>query len=132
MPFQPQQGRSPTQGTVVGVVSSLAHLHLDGIVRRTGRSVRADTDHQSIIPPVRMLKLANFVIDLTPSSGMSEMDVVGDGVGLRPSVNGSGAVGGAMLEDIDYERDSISSSGSFHSTLESLEDTQVSDIIKVV
>lgn len=61
---------------------------------------------------------------------------VADGLVSRPSVNGSGAVGGATLEDVDCERESvvdseresISSNGSFHSTLESLEDTQVSQL----
>ena len=57
--------------------------------------------------------------------GMSDHDL---NIGLvpRPDINGSGAVGGATLEDVDCEGDSISSSGSFHSTLESLEDTHVS------
>ena len=59
-------------------------------------------------------------------SGVSELSVVGDGSGSRPGVSGSGEVGGATLEDVDCERLSISSSGSFHSTLESLEDTHVS------
>ena len=56
---------------------------------------------------------------------MSDHDL---NIGLvpRPDINGSGAVGGATLEDVDCEEDSISSSGSFHSTLESLEDTHVS------
>ena len=57
---------------------------------------------------------------------MSELGVVGDGSESRPGVNGSGGVGGDTLEDVDCERHSISSSGSFHSTLESLEDTHVS------
>ena len=70
------------------------------------------------------------------SGVQSEWRGLGDGFVSRPAVNGSGAVGGATLEDVDCERESvvdsekesISSNGSFHSTLESLEDAQVSQL----
>lgn len=51
------------------------------------------------------------------------------GVVSRLDVNGSGGVSQAGQEAVDYDGDSISSSGSFHSTLESLEDRNVSTCV---
>ena len=56
-------------------------------------------------------------------SGVSQLSI---DVVSRPGVNGSGGLSKTGLEAVDCDRDSISSSGSFHSTLESLEDTHVS------
>lgn len=120
-----------TRSSTFGLGTEDGEIHQN--IHRSSKHDTSETATHTIALVVTVIVVMPCTASFLPGM-QSESRGVEDGFVSRLGVNGSGAVGGATLEDVDCERDSvveseresISSNGSFHSTLESLEDTHVS------